>query len=107
MHNVHIPGRDFKPDELAEAREPSPGPRLLGPIAAEIVGDVAFRRKVQRLCAKGPRVVGELLAEVAAERGLRTIIDQKLDHYLAIPDEALDMTGGDDFPPAPIHEVRE
>ena len=32
MHKVHIPERNFKPDELAEAREPSPGPRLLGPM---------------------------------------------------------------------------
>ncbi len=79
--------------------------RQVGAVAAEIVADLTFRRKVQRLCAKGPRVVGELLGELSAERGLGTVIDQKLDHFLTVPDEALDTTGGHDFPPAPIHEV--
>ncbi len=106
MHKVHTPERNFKPDELAEAREPSPGPRLLGPIAAEIVGDLAFRRKVERLHSKGPRVVGEFLAELGADRLIATIIDQMLDRYLGLGDEALDATGARDFPPVPIPGVR-
>ncbi len=46
------------------------GWRPLGAVAADVVQDLTFCRKVQRLCVKGPRVVGELLAELAAERGL-------------------------------------
>ena len=81
--------------------------RQVGTVAAEIVADLMFRRKVQRLCAKGPRVVGELLGELGAERGLGTVIDQKLDRYLALADEALDATDAHAFPPAPIHEALE
>ncbi len=107
MHRVHIPDRNFKPDELVEAREPSPGPRLLGPIAAEIVADLRFRRRVRKLYERGPRVVAEFLAELGTERLMATVIDQKLDRFLTVPDEALDATGGHDFPPAPIQEVLE
>ncbi len=106
MHKVHIPERYSKPDELAEAREPSPGPRLLGPIAAEIVGALTFRRRVTRLHARGPRVGVEFLAELGAARLIATIIDQMLDRYLGLADEALDATGARDFPPQPLHEVR-
>ena len=80
--------------------------RPVGAIAAEVVQDLAFRRKVQRLVAKGDRVVAEMLGELAAHRNLGTVIDELLDHYLAIPDEALDIANGRDFPPAPLHEVR-
>ena len=107
MRKVHTPERNFKPDELAEAREPSPGPRLLGPIAAQIVADLAFRRKVQRLHAKGARVLGELLAELGAERCLMSVIEAKLDRFLTVPDEVLDAIRGHDFPPRPLHEVRQ
>ncbi len=81
------------------------GWRPLGAVAADVVQDLTFRRKVQRLHVKGARLVGELLAEIAVERGLGTIIDQKLDRYLALADEALDATGGHAFPPLPIHKV--
>ncbi len=106
MHKVHIPERNFKPDELAEAREPSPGPRLLGPIAAEIVADLTFRRRVTRLHERGPRVVAEFLAELGAECLMATVIDEMLNRYLALADEALDATGARDFPPVPIPGVR-
>ena len=81
--------------------------RSVGAIAAEIVQDLTFRRKVTRLVAKGERVIGEMLAELAADRNLGTVIDQLLDRYLAIPDEALDIANGRDFPPAPLHEVQD
>ncbi len=81
------------------------GWRSLGAVAADVVQDLTFRRKVQRLCAKGPRVVGELLGELGAERGLGTVIDQKLDRYLALADEALDATNGREFPSIPLHRV--
>lgn len=81
------------------------GFKPVGAIAAEIVQDLAFRRKVQRLHAKGPRIIAELLAELGAERGLGTAIDQIVDHYLELDDAALDATNGRDFPPNPLHEV--
>ncbi len=55
--------------------------RPIGPIAAEVVADLRFRRKVQRLHRLGDRVLGEFLAELGAERGIQTVIDQKLDTY--------------------------
>ena len=82
------------------------GFRPVGAItAAEIIQDLAFRRKVQRLHAKGPRIIAELLAELGAECGLGTAIDQIVDHYLELDDAALDATNGRDFPPNPLHEV--
>ena len=74
--------------------------------SAQIVQDVIFRRKIRRLVAKGERVVGELLAELAADRGLGTMIDAALDRYIDIPDAALDTTGGRNFPPNPLHEIK-
>ncbi len=106
MHKLTIRKRKFKSSELVQAREPSPGPRLLAPIAAGIVSDLRFRRKVQRLHAKGPRVLAGLLPKIGAEHLMTTVIDQTLDRYLALPDEALDATGARDFPLVPIHGVR-
>ena len=83
------------------------GWRPVGVVAAEIVADLTFRRKVQRLCAKGPRAVGELLGELGAERCLMSVIEAKLNRFLTVPDEALDATSGHDFPPRPLHEVRQ
>ncbi len=107
MHKVHIPERNFKPDELAEAREPSPGRRLPGPIAAEIVADLRFRRRVRKLHERGPRIVAEFLDELGGERLITTVIDQMLDRYLALSDRALGAAGGRDFPPLPIHRAVE
>ena len=81
------------------------GWRPLGAVAADVVQDLTFRRKVQRLHAKGARLVGELLAELGAERCLTSIIEAKLDRFLTVPDEAQDAMGSHEFPPAPIHEV--
>ena len=78
----------------------------VGVVAAQIVADLQFRRKIKRLVAKGERIVGELLAELAAERNLGTAIEELLDRYLTIPDEALDVANGRDFPPAPLHEAQ-
>ncbi len=60
-------------------------PRPVGPFAAEVVADLQRRRHVQKVHRLGDRVFGELLAEIGAE--------------------ALETTGGDRFPPAPIHGV--
>ena len=80
--------------------------RSIGQIAAEVVADLRRRRKVLRLHCLGPRVVGELLAEIGAERSIQTVIDQKLERYAQLEPEALDVTGGDGFWPAPIHKVQ-
>ena len=80
--------------------------RSIGSVAAEVVADIRFRRQVERLHAKGPRAVGELLAELGAERGITTIIDEKLARYVAIDDAALDVTDGRDFPPIPLREAK-
>ena len=80
--------------------------RPIGAIAAEVVADLQFRRKVTRLHRQGPRVVGEFLAELSVERDIGTIIDQKLDTYLEIEPEVLDAAGGDEFWQPPIHEVQ-
>ncbi len=80
--------------------------RSIGPIAAEMVADMSFRHQVQRLHRLGDRVLGEFLAELGAERGITTIIDQKLDTYAELEPETLEVTGGDDFWPLPLRVVR-
>ena len=74
-------------------------------VAAEIGARLHFRRQVERLHQLGPRATAELLAELGAERGIQTVIDQKLDTYIEIEPETLDAAGGDVFSPLPIHEV--
>ncbi len=80
--------------------------RPIGRIAAEIVADMRFRRKVQRLYRRGDRVLGEFLAELSVERDIGTIIDQKLDRYTELEPEILEAAGGDAFWQPPIHEVQ-
>ncbi len=81
------------------------GLRPIGPIAAEVVADLRFRRQVQQVHRLGDRVLGEFLAEIGAERGIQTVIDRKLDTFAAIDPEALEVTGGDDFWQPPLHGV--
>ena len=82
------------------------GWRPVAVVAAQIVQDLKYRRKVKHLVAKGDRVVGEMLAELAAGRNLGTVVDQLLDRYLDIDDATLDATNGRHFPPPPLTEVR-
>ncbi len=81
------------------------GLRPIGAIAAEVVADLRFRRKVIRLHRQGPRVLGEYLAELGGDRGIRTVIDQKLDTYAEIEPEALEAAGGDEFWQPTLHGV--
>ena len=76
-----------------------------GPIAAEVVSDMRFRHQVLRLYRLGPRVTAEFLAELGAERGIQTVIDQKLDTYAELEPETLEATGGDGFWPVPVRRV--
>jgi hypothetical protein len=80
-------------------RTPSPAS-----IAASIVSDQFFRRQVETLC-RLPRLAAELLAELAAERGMESVVRSKLDRYCSLPASVLAATGGDRFPPMPLHEV--
>ena len=80
--------------------------RSIGEIAAEVVADLRRRRKVQQFYRLGDRVLGEFLAELGAERGITTIIDQKLKRYAELDPETLEATGGDKFWPLPLWEVR-
>ena len=77
----------------------------IGQIAAEVVADLRFRRRVQQVHRLGDRVFGELLAEIGAERGIQTLIDKKLSRYAELDPEALETTGGDGFWQPPLHEV--
>ena len=80
--------------------------RPIGEVAAEIVADLKFRRRVEHLHHLGARAVGELLAELSVERDIRTVVDRKLQRYSELEPESLQATGGDDFWPTPLHEVR-
>ncbi len=79
--------------------------RSIGQIAAEVVADLRFRRKVIRLHRQGPRAVGEFLAELGADRGIATVIDQKIDTYVELGAGALEAAGGDEFWQPPLHGV--
>ena len=90
---------------MTESLPRTQGLRPIGEIAAEVVEDLAYRRKVKRLHKLGARILAEYLAELGVERDIRTIIDRKLDVYGEIDPEALRATGCDRFPPVPIHVV--
>ena len=51
--------------------------RSIGQIAAEVVADLRFRRKVIRLHRQGSRAVGEFLAGLGAELGVQTGVVKK------------------------------
>ncbi len=80
--------------------------RSIGKVAAEVVADLRFRRQVQQLHDLGPRIVAELLAEIAAERGIATIVNQKLDTYVDLDPTAIEAAGGDGFWTVPFREAR-
>ncbi len=77
----------------------------IGSLAADLVGNPRFRRQVEHLYSLGPRAIAELLAEIGAERGIRTVIDQKLDRFCQLRPEALSAAGGDRFPAVPVRLV--
>ena len=75
------------------------GWRAVGEVAADIVMDIRFCRHVEQLHANGPRVVAELLAEISAERGIRTIVEQKLERYADLDPGVVDALGARDLDP--------
>ena len=76
-----------------------------GRAAAALVADLRFRNKMTILLAMGDRPATEMVAELAVVHGLEAAVDELLDRYVAIPDEALDIANGRDLSPLPIHEV--
>ncbi len=74
--------------------------------AAEIVADLRFRRQAQRLHRLGDRVLGEFLAELGAERGIQTLINQKLAMYAELDPKVIEAVEAAGFWPAPLNEVR-
>ena len=78
----------------------------LGDIAAEIVGDLRFRRQVERLHSLGPRAVGELLAEIGEQRACRAFIDRRLAAYAALDPKVVRELDGDQFPRPPLYPVK-
>lgn len=65
----------------------------------------AFQNKVCRLHAMGPRPIGELLHEIGRAHGITQDIEKRLAQYVIVSADALDVTGGREFPPSPLHEV--
>lgn len=78
----------------------------VGRAAAALVADLRFRNKMAVLLAMGDRPATEMVAELAVGHGLEAAIDQLLDKYIELDDSALDVVGGRDFLPPPLHEVR-
>ena len=93
-----VTGRPEYPSECG-------GFRRIGPVAAEVVADLRFRREVQRLHRRGDRVLAEAFAHLGAKHGIQTSVERTVEHYAEIDPEALEAAGGDDFWPAPIHGV--
>ena len=104
---------DFTPADFDPAAHPILSRHWFGieplrptcPIAAEVVADIRRRRHVQEVHRLGVRVFGELLAEIGAERGITTIINQKLERYAELDSEVLEVAGGDEFWPTPVREA--
>ena len=78
---------------------------VIGRDAAEVVADLAFRRKVEHLHRLGPRAVHELLVEIGEQRLCRTYLEQRVRRYSEIDPEHLEALGGDTFPRPPLYEV--
>ena len=76
------------------------------PPASADLADSRLRHEVKRLYGLGPRPVFELLVELGQRFDCRALIEQRLARFNAIPPEALDITGGRDLPPTPLHEVK-
>ena len=79
--------------------------RPIGSIAAQVVVDLRFQRRMEMPHAMGPRVMAEFVAEIIAAPLDQFTIEERLDRFLAISEEALDATGGRNLPPAPLHQV--
>ncbi len=75
--------------------------RRLGVICARIVANLHRQRQAEHLHRLGARPVLEALVEVADGR------DLNLDAFARLDPDIVNALGGDDFPPQPLHEVRQ
>ena len=69
------------------------------------VRDLKLRRDVECLHRLPARVTFELLREIGATRQILTLIEDRTAAFVAVDPDSLAATGGDQFPPPPIHEV--
>ena len=76
-----------------------------GPITAEVVADLQFRRQIEHLHRLGPRALYELLVETGEQRLCRTYLEQRVRRYAEIDLGHLAALDGDRFPRPPIYEV--
>ena len=69
--------------------------------SAELIdlAEARLRRSLSKLYHRGERPIIELVEHVARDRLLGTYLDQLVERYLAIPEAALDITGGRELPP--------
>ena len=74
--------------------------------APGVIADLRRQRHARQLHRLGPRVLDALLIEIGAERGITTIIEQKVAVYAQLDPEALEAAGGDRFWLAPLLEIR-
>ena len=81
-------------------------PQLACSEAPTHIRDLQFKHDVERLHRRGPRALLELLAEIGATRQIQTHIEARTAAFANIEPDALTVTGGDRFPPLPIHVVR-
>ena len=75
--------------------------RPIGEVAAQLVADRRRQRQFEPVTRLGPRAVGELLYEVADGGDL----DRALAAYERLTPALLKASGGDRFPPSPVHAV--
>ena len=81
-------------------------PRPNTPVTADAVADLRRQRYVRKLHRLGPRALDALLVEIGSERSITTIVERKIEKYAGLDVGALELTGGDRFPPPSIHEVQ-
>ena len=76
------------------------------PEAPPHVRELKLRRDVERLHRLPARVTFELLCEIGATRQIQTHVEHCTATFANIDPAALVVTGGDRFPPPPIHEIQ-
>ena len=67
--------------------------------------DLRFQRDVQRLHDLGGRALSEFLSQVAAERSIRTYLEDRIGRFANLDPDALAAVAGDRMPPTPIYVV--
>ncbi len=71
-----------------------------------MIGNLAFRRTVERIHRLGPRPLAELLAEIGEQRLCRTYLEQRIRRYADIDPEHLVALDAEGFPRPPLYEVQ-